>query len=154
MFATRYHWALITGPKVEKAISRGQLYHAKNGATEGSWVIESRATSLLQTNALLTRLLVGKIADRDRVKEILCGVPATSNNPEWNCVIWIKEALEALQQDSKAMGTSVLDWQAVRDAAMGYVQKKRDQGRWKGESALNLEYAPTYDLLEKKETIE
>ncbi|GAB7340152.1 hypothetical protein MBLNU457_6632t2 [Dothideomycetes sp. NU457] len=150
-FATRYRWALITGPKVEKADSKGRLYHAKNGTTKGSWLIEVRPTTLMPTNMLLARVLVGKIADKDRVGEILSGVPATSNDPEWNCVIWVKEALEALQQVSKAMGRSILDWQIVRDAVMDYLQKKKDQGRWREEGGYNTKVVPTYDLLEKQE---
>jgi len=122
MISTRYHWAFITGPKVEQESSQGRLYHAKNGMEEGSWSIEDRSTSLTATNALLARVVVGKIADKICVHEILCGVPAKLNDPSWNCVTWVKEVLEALQKYEKAISTSVLSWQTVRDAAMEYVQ--------------------------------
>ena len=79
-----------------------------------------RSTSLLPTNSLLVRVVIGKIIDKSRVHDNLCAVPVKQNDPNWNCVIWVKEALEALQKDAQALGTSKLDWRTVREAAMSY----------------------------------
>lgn len=65
------------------------------------------------TGQLLIRVLVGKIKDRGRVFTALRNVPVVQNDPNWNCVIWVKEALAALQRNGKTMGTSKLDWQEV-----------------------------------------
>jgi hypothetical protein len=38
----------------------------------------------------------------------------------WNCVGWVKDALELLKADPRALVTSVIEWEIVRDAAMAY----------------------------------
>ncbi|KAL3408143.1 hypothetical protein V8F44DRAFT_504610, partial [Aspergillus fumigatus] len=45
----------------------------------------------------------------------------------WNCVFWVKEALETLKVNPKALGTSIIKWEKVRSAAMDYCQWKKDQ---------------------------
>jgi hypothetical protein len=54
---------------------------------------------------------------------------ALLGQPGWNCVFWVKEALEMLKADPKALGTSVVEWEKVRSEAMGYCQRKKDQHR-------------------------
>ncbi|KAF7509587.1 hypothetical protein GJ744_007625 [Endocarpon pusillum] len=51
------------------------------------------------------------------------------------------------------MGTSVLEWESVRDEAMKYCQRKQDQHRFDGQGLYDSSKAPTYDLVEGKETI-
>lgn len=68
-------------------------------------------------------------------------------------MIWVKEVLEGLEADGKAMGTSVLEWERVRDEAMKYCQRKKDQHRFDGQGSYDSSKAPTYDLIEGKETI-
>lgn len=54
-----------------------------------------------------------------------------------------------------AIGTAVLDWTIVRDAAMKYTQEKIDNHRFDGKTTatFNKDLAPTYDLLEGKEVV-
>jgi hypothetical protein len=59
-------------------------------------------------------------------------------------VIWVKEVLEGLNADGKAMGTSLLEWESER---------KRDQHRFDGQGSYDSSKAPTYELVEGKETI-
>lgn len=95
----------------------GTRYHAKERLQ--GWVFDEKNINLQPTNALLVRIMIGKIEKRDRAVDIIRTTPIKPNEPEWNCVIWVKEALAALQGDGKALGTSNVDWNAVRDAAMG-----------------------------------
>ncbi|KAJ5189668.1 hypothetical protein N7491_008287 [Penicillium cf. griseofulvum] len=98
-----YHWALIVGPKVEEEDSMGFRYHAKERReTDGS--------------------------SKWFFEERECALIPTS----WNCVFWVKEALEVIKVDPKALGTSVVGWERVRNEAMAYCQRKKDQHRFDG----------------------
>ena len=105
------------------------------------------------TGQLLIRVLVGKVIDRDRLLTILRSVPVVQDDPSWNCVIWVKDALLAVQKDGRSMGTSELSWQRVRDAAMSYCQKKKDGHRFDGKVSFDMSKPATYDILEQKEII-
>ncbi|KAJ5780060.1 hypothetical protein N7457_005220 [Penicillium paradoxum] len=61
--------------------------------------------------------MVGKVADGNRLVKILRNTPIRQGQPGWNCVSWVKEALEMLKDDSKALGTSVVAWEKVRNGA-------------------------------------
>lgn len=105
------------------------------------------------TGQLLIRILVGKIKDRDRVFTALRNVPVVQDDPNWNCVIWVKEALATLQRDGKTMGTSKLDWQEVRETAMRYCHKKIDGHRFDGKTKVDMLKPATFDILENREII-
>lgn len=109
---------------------------------------------MLATSQILTRIMIAKVADRDRLFDAVRAVPVIQDDPAWNCVMWVKGALEALNKDAKALGTSKLEWQTVRDVAMDYVQRKKDAHRFDGKGDYDTKWAPTYDLLERKELIE
>ena len=64
-----------------------------------------------------------------------------------------KEVLEGLKAGGKARGTSILEWERVRDGAMNYCQRKKDQHRFDGQGSYDSSKVPTYDLIEGKETI-
>ncbi|KKK25449.1 hypothetical protein AOCH_006510 [Aspergillus ochraceoroseus] len=96
------HWALIVGPNVKVDGGMGVRYHAKErpklgGGSEGHF--EERDCPLAPTNMLLVRIVVGKVADGSRLVEILRSTPIRQGQPGWNCVSWVKEALESLEAD-------------------------------------------------------
>ena len=66
---------------------------------------------------------------------------------------WLKEALSLVEESRGIVGTSVLEWEAVRDAALTYCQRKRDEHRFDGKGSFDTQRVPTYDLIEKKEII-
>lgn len=103
---------------------------------------------------LLVRIMIGKIENKARVIRLLRNNPIKQGRPGWNCVVWVEEALEALKADGKAMGTSILEWERIRDGAMNYCQRKKDQHRFDGQGSYDVSKAPTYDLIQGKETIE
>lgn len=105
---------------------------------------------MLATSAILVRVIVAKIVDRDRLVGLLHSAPVVQNDPEWNCVSWVRVALETLQKDGKAVGTAVLGWQEVRDCAMDYAQRKKDAHRFDGTVECDQKWPATYDVLEKE----
>ncbi|MCJ1405706.1 hypothetical protein MMC11_008936 [Xylographa trunciseda] len=151
-----YHWALLVGPKAEVEGGQGMRYHVKerpkqSGGSE--WFFEERKTPLAPSNMLLIRVMIGKVENHERLVRVLRKTPLRHGQPGWNCVGWVKETLEELSADGKALGTSVVGWDRVRDGAMGYCQRKKDQHRFDGKGNFDMRKAATYDLVEEKETI-
>lgn len=131
-------------------------FHAKNTISEEGvsvWEFQERESSLTATSMILVRVMIAKVKNRDRLISILRNVPIRPDVPGWNCVEWLKEALELLENDGKALGTRVTEWRTVRNAAMDYCQRKKDEHRFDGEAQFDMTIVPTYDLLERGETM-
>ena len=151
----RYHWALLVGPKDEVEGGQGTRYHAKERLVAGAqmrWVFEELPVPLQATNMLLVRIMIGKVEKMDRLVDTLRSIPIRQGEQGWNCVSWVREALEAIQADGKALGTAIIEWGKVRDAAMAYCLKKRDEHRFDGRGDYDMTKAATYDLIDQKET--
>jgi hypothetical protein len=147
---------LIVGPKVEAEGGIGVRYHAKERPKLGGgseWFFEERECPLAPTSMLLVRIMVGKVVDSNRLIQTLRNTPIRQGQPGWNCVSWVQEGLEMLKADTKALGTSVIEWDKVRSEAMGYCQQKKDQHRFDGQGNFDMRKVPTYDLMERKEII-
>ncbi|PGH03434.1 hypothetical protein AJ80_08682 [Polytolypa hystricis UAMH7299] len=147
--------ALIFGLKVEAEYGMGVRYHAKERPKLGGgseWLLEARECPLAPTSMLLVRIMVGKVADGNRLVEILRNMPIRQQ-PGWHCVSWVKEALEMLKADTKALGTGVIEWDKARNEAMDYCQPKRDQHRFDGQGTFDMRKVPTYDMMERKEIV-
>lgn len=147
---------MLVGPKTEVEDGKGMRYHAKerggvNGGSE--WFFEELETPLLATRMILCRVMIGKVEDKQRLVQVLSRIPIRQDQAEWNCVFWVKEALEELETDGKAIGTGVMDWDNVRDAVMEYTQRKKDEHRFDGKGNFDMMKVPTFDLIERKETI-
>lgn len=83
-------------------------YHAKerlkkSGGSE--WLFEERSTPLAPTNMLLVRVIIGKVENNERLVSVLRTTPIRQGDPSWNCVGWVKEALDRLKVDGKALGS-------------------------------------------------
>lgn len=151
----RYHWALMIGPKTETEGKSGTKHHAKEIFTENGiqWLYEKKEVSLAPADMLLVRVMIGKVEDKHRLESVLGRVPIRGGTPGWNCVGWIQEALQELERDGKALGTSVTAWQSVRDIAMWYCGHKRSENRFTAQK-YNPQKCPIYDIIEGKETVE
>ncbi|KAL4796009.1 hypothetical protein BDV19DRAFT_156035 [Aspergillus venezuelensis] len=152
----KYHWAFIIGPKIETTLGKGVRYHAKEklSVTGGSvWFFEGRECPLAPTSMLLIRITVEKVVDGARLVGILRNIPIRQNQPGWNCVFWLKEALDTIKADGRGLGISVIEWDKVRNQAMGYCQHKTDQHRFDGRGNFDMAKVPTYDLMQRKEVI-
>lgn len=147
----------MIGPKFEAEDAMGVRYHAKErpnfigGGSE--WFFEERECQRVPTSMLLVRIIVGKVTDKNRLVEILRKTPIRQGQPGWSCVSWVKEALKALEVDRKVLGMSVIGWDKVRNEAMGYCQRKKDQHSFDGQGNFDMAKVPTYDLIEQKEII-
>lgn len=147
----------MTGPKEEDDKSLGMRYHAKDksgGPGQPSvWEFEERLMVARRSAMLLAPILVGKVKNQRQLEDVLRDVPVVQGDKSWNCVIWVKNALEALQRNGKAVGTSTLDWNTVRAASMQYIQQKKDQHRYDGKAEFDTSKTATFDLLEGQEMI-
>ncbi|KAL5041454.1 hypothetical protein BDW71DRAFT_201368 [Aspergillus fruticulosus] len=134
-----YYWALIVGPKDEAQGKSGVCYHAREiqRVDGGSVWFFKECECLTPTTMLRVRVMVSKVADRNRLVQILRTIP---------------EALERLNADGTALCTRV-DWETVRTETMEYCQKKTDQNRFDEQGSFDLTKAPTYDSIKRKEII-
>lgn len=103
---------------------------------------------------LLVRLVVGKVRRRDRVKlaATLRKVPVLNNDPSFNCVAWVRNALEVLAEGKVARSAN-LDWNRIRQKALRYCLEKTVQHRFDGRGSFDLDRVATYDTLIGMETI-
>lgn len=137
-------------------------FHAKNEITmvDGSyrsvWKYESKTTFLLSTDVLLVRIMIGKVINMHRLVSAFEQTPVRGDEPgyeHWNCVEWIKEALTVIEKDQNILGTSAINWNSVRNAAMWYIEKKKAEHRFDGQGESEERRVPTWSLLEKRELI-
>ncbi|WPG98971.1 Hypothetical protein R9X50_00177300 [Acrodontium crateriforme] len=152
----QYHWALFVGPKSERQEDIGHKFHAKqfSDSTINEWRFEERATTMLPVEMILVRIIIGKVENYDKMKELLRMIPVRPETPGWNCVAWVREALEGLNDSSQILGTKQTEWSIVRDAAMQYCRSKVENHRFDGKgSGFDPGTVPTYDLTQKTETI-
>lgn len=102
---------------------------------------------------LLIRIYVGKVEKNSRLKEILRNVLIRDSITSQNCVYQVVEALKRLQEDSKAIGTSELDQTKLRNIAIAYIKRKKQEYRFDGRGSFDINKPAIYDLLEGVETI-
>ncbi|KAI0010039.1 hypothetical protein F4779DRAFT_617072 [Xylariaceae sp. FL0662B] len=120
------------------------------------WQYEERTIHLQPTQMLLVRVVVGKVKDTRRLQSKLRQIPVRPEIPDWNCVSWVKEALQVVISDKKAMSTVVPSWDSARDPAMWYVESKKASHRFDGQAPAgqyDSDKAATWDMLEGKELI-
>ena len=152
----RFHWALIVGPKKEDDNGRGTQYHAVDrlsGPEKSQWRFEEKDIPLYADNMLLIRVAIAKVEKPDQLRDILRSVPLRPDTAGWNCVAWVQEALETLVADGQVLGTHVVDWAKVREAAVGYCDKKIEAHRFDGKGELDSKWPPTLDLMNNVEVI-
>ena len=99
------------------------------------------------------RVMIGKVEYRDRLAHIMRSTPVMQGELGWNCVSWIKAVLRRLQADNMAMGTSLTEWRFVRDAAMRFCQRMREQHRFDGTGNFDTRLVATCDILQGKEIV-
>jgi hypothetical protein len=134
----------------------GIRYHARermkqDGTSE--WEFEEAPTTMLPSRMIMVRILMAKIESRDRLAQVLRQIPIRQGQQDWNCVAWIKEALTQLQRSTDVISTSVVEWEAVRNAAMSYCQEKKDEHRFDGKGSYDATRVATFDLIRGQETI-
>ena len=124
-------------------------YHVKNHPVSGWAYEEVGVDDVGAATNLLARLTIAKIKDEKRLVEIFRGTPVVQQDSEWRCRSWTSEVLKRLGEDGTALGTSWLEWKDIEPLGREYVGKKTAAGRY----AKVEELAPTWDILEGKETV-
>ena len=156
----RYQWALLIGPKHESkrdgSCRNGIRLQAKdppsfNGETH--WLYEEAEVPLLSETMILVRVMIGKVNSKRRLLSIARDETLIQDEPWFNCVIWIRDALFSIQSDKRTMGKSLLDWAIVRDEAINYLETKKAQRRFEAGSGFDITRPATWDLLQRKELI-
>lgn len=146
----------MMGPKIERTGTTRFTFQAKECVNESgkvSWHYDEDESSLVRPHNLLIRIMIAKVEDPDRLLNILRGVPIRAGDEGWNCVGWVKEALDVVCSDGQTVGRCVRDWGRVRDCTMEYCREKIDEGRFDGSGGFDISIVPTYDLILKKEIL-
>lgn len=157
-----YHWALLVGPKSDEDPYDAVQYHVKNtirpGVSGQPWVFEASRLGESDTRyRLLIRVLIAKIADPSSVDASLRGVPIIQESPDWNCISWVRSAIERLNADGVLSESKVVDWSIIDRQCKDYVVKKKEAGRWRAgnspDSTHELVKIPTWDMLQEREVV-
>ena len=82
------------------------------------WVFEEQTGAVEASGMLLVRITIAKVVRREQLMGILRDVLVKQGEPGWNCVGWVREALDELRSHAEVLGTSRIGWQDVRDTAM------------------------------------
>jgi hypothetical protein len=106
--------------------------HARNyfsGPESVTWYFEEVHVLAKGTSKLLTSIPIGEIVDMDNLLEILRDIPIRQEDVEWNCVTWIRQALDDLSHDSSAIKLEAIgrDWPKLRDSVMEAAAQKAAQ---------------------------
>lgn len=104
----------MVGPKNEDDpayLPAGTLYHVKLDGHKDEWQYEEVDVDnvRIQPADVLSRLLVAKVCDENRVSDILSGITVPQDKPDWTTCSWMREATQALQRDCEALGEAMLD---------------------------------------------
>ena len=109
---------------------------------------------MMPTSTLLVRVMIGKVKDRNRLESMLRNIPIRPGVEGWNCVAWVKEAIETALREEKVLGTpKTLHWDSIRDTAMWYVELKKAAHRFDGQGGFDLTKAATWDMLDGLERV-
>jgi hypothetical protein len=144
------------GPKKDDENLQGVRFDAKERMTESGrseWFFEECKSGADANGMLLVRIMIAKVAQKEQLVNILRSVPIQQEKPGWNCVAWVREALDELRPRTGVLGVSGTEWQDVRDTAMWYVEKKKSEHRFDRQVAFDMKKAATYDAIERKETV-
>lgn len=106
-----------------------------------------------RTSTLLARIVVAKVRNLQRLERILQQVPLRSDEEGWNCVAWVREAIDIASLDGDALGSRVDDWDLIRDKAMWYMDHKKSSHRFDGLGQFDMSKPATWDMLQDKEII-
>ncbi|KJZ75707.1 hypothetical protein HIM_04864 [Hirsutella minnesotensis 3608] len=156
-----FHWAFLAGPKHHpKSGSRHIMYHAKEKLVVSGNPPQLRpewqyCNDSNRAGMLLIRIVVGKIMDHDRLEQIFRTVPLRTEEPDWNCVLWMEDAFQRVLDDGHAIASNVPTWDSVRRKALWYVSHKKEAHRFDGKDS-SIIFDPmkpaTWDMLTDTET--
>lgn len=150
----------VKRPKKENEnphLEEGTKFHAKefpkSAAPGFEFAYEGRPVLTMPVDMMLVRVMLAKAEDKNRLAMLLRQVPIGQREQGgWNFVAWVREALLRIERSEGVVGTSVLGWEAVREAALSYCRLKRNQRRFDGSGEYDATQVPTFDMILTKET--
>lgn len=170
-----YHYALFLSPKPNPP-GNGRTatkYHVKNtlqqdisGQLEQPWRYEEADIEDVRLeHRLLVRVVIAKVISADALRRVLEGVPVYQVDDDYvdrerargfDCVTWVRTALEMLKEEGSGVLTGLGDWEVIQRKAVEYVEKKVEVGRWSAEwtEGKGEVEVPLLDLLDGREIFE
>ena len=109
---------------------------------DSEFYYDEQECPLIATDMLLLRIKIGKVENGPRLVEILRDTRIRQYIPGWNCVSWVQEVLETFEAAKKTLGTSVLEWDQMRDEVMRYCPQKKDEHRFDGQGTVHSRKTP------------
>lgn len=111
------------------------------------WIYEAIKINSNHDSRLLVRILLGEVSREDILERLFAEVPVVQDDPDFNCITWVQQALSRLNR-SRILRTEVrFDWDSIQKTALEYVSKKKQQGRfessWEGDSSK----VATFDMI-------
>ncbi|KAF5687169.1 hypothetical protein FDENT_5493 [Fusarium denticulatum] len=157
----RYHWAFIVDPENETKNSQRKRFHVKKllkvvgdqQTVKSYWHFEEIDISTAAPSMILTRVLIGKVKDLDRLRFRLRHTPIQQEVKAWNWIDWIEAAFYEITQDCSNLETCVMKWEVLRDTVMRYIELKTLAHRFDGTRAYDFTKVPTWDMFRGAEVI-
>lgn len=122
MTCYRYHWAFLLVPTEQTPTSQALRINARNyhnSVDSTAWYYEEIKVRIGDTPKLLAQKHIGDITNLEDSLETLRDIPLRQGDSEWNCVMWIQEALDALRGEfGGTKFQSEVDWVALREEVM------------------------------------
>ncbi|KAL4985570.1 hypothetical protein BDW68DRAFT_179611 [Aspergillus falconensis] len=129
----------------------GKRYHVKNTPVKGWEYQEVNLPDVRTTTALLTRILIAKIEDEERLIVIIRSIPVVQHDPDWRCCTRLANVLAALAKTVRSWDVRARLGKIERTARQ-YVAENTSAGRY--QNAANLAGSrPTWDMLTNKQVV-
>lgn len=159
LMSYRYHWAFIVEPENETKNSQRKRFHVKKRlrplgeqrTANSYWHFEEIDISTDAPSMMLTRILIGKVKDLDRLRFSLRRTPIQQDVKAWNWIDWVEAAFYEITQDYGNLETCVTKWEILRDTVMRYIELKKLAHRFDGTRAYDFTKVPTWDMLQGAE---
>jgi hypothetical protein len=128
----RYHWALLAIPSNDNSLQLiATRFHARDyysGPNQTHWIYEEIHVSARGTPKLLSQTYIGDIVEKERLFEIMRDAPVKQEKG-WNCVKWVKSAMEMVWAEDvleggRHDGWEALKWEALRGADADVVRRE------------------------------
>ena len=108
----RYHWALLA---ISSNSNQATRFHARDffsSPEQTRWFYEEIHVDARGTPKLLAKTLLGDIHGMERLFEALRDVPLVQQTAGWNCISWIRGALDAIEEDGEVLSgdSYIRDW--------------------------------------------
>ncbi|KAF5691720.1 hypothetical protein FCIRC_298 [Fusarium circinatum] len=157
----RYHWAFIVESENETKNSQRKRFHVKRllevvgeqRTASPYWHFEEIDISTDAPSMILTRVVISKVKDLDRLCLRFRRTPIQQEVKTWNWVDWIEAAFDEIAQDYDNLETCVTKWENLRDTVMRYIELKTLAHRFDGTRAYDFTKVPTWDMLRGAEII-